>query len=321
MNILNEIKRNSNIPEKIINEESTSADVATTQDFLSALIDEKYNDSLAYNIAEVQPLESSFGSVYASMRNYQTNNFEVVRKDINTKLYTIKTGYTIEVWQDMMKLFKSRAIKNAGKILSGLSAQDENFEIMDLLAAESLTKDPLEININNSAWITSQISMKVAESVIEMNRYGFKTLNSFCILSPRWAAAFLGTASYVKSDEDSNNKDMSLFIGRYGRTDFYVNPFRNDRNSFFRDFDNDFGNDTNPDNGPDYAYVGLKSDTPGESSLTFAPYQYELNSVADPDTYEQLLFLYNRYGLVTNPLHEPIEGKSMLHKFILSEAP
>lgn len=314
--VLAEIKENSNITEA-----STSSDIATTQDFVGKFIDEKYNTSLAYQVAEVQPISSSFGSIYASKRNQDTNNFEVVRKDVLTKTFTLKTGYTQEVWQDMQKLFGKRALAQCASILGGISDMDENFSIMNILLNESLTKSEVEVNIEKSGWITSQISKAVADSVIEMNRYGFKTLDSFAIISPKWASAFLGTAGYVKNDADSAGKDSTLFIGRYGRTDFYVNPFRNDRNQYSNDYNNDYANTGTPDNGMDYCFVGLKSKIAGESSLIFAPYQYEANSVVDPDQGETSLFLYNRYGLVTNPLHVALEGKSMLHKFILKETP
>lgn len=315
LEVISEIKENCNITE------SNSNDIATIQDFVGKLVDEKYNTSLMYQVADVQPINGSFGSTYASKRAYKTNDFTIVRKDIHTKTYTINTGYTQEVWQDMQKIFGKRAIKQSSNILGGLSAHEENDTLINLLFNESENKPDLDVNINNSAWITSQISMRVAESVIEMNRYGFKTLDSFCILSPKWASAFLGTAGYVKNDSDSSGADSTLFVGRYGRTDFYVNPFRNESLAFNSDYNDDYANPLG-DTGErdDYCYVGLKSKVPGESSLVFSPYLYEGNMVLDPETGNNTLFIYNRYGVVTNPLHTPIEAKSMLHKFLIKEA-
>jgi len=316
LEVLSQIKENCNISEA-----STSGDIATIQDFISHLIDEKYNDSLAYLISEVQPLDGSWGSAFASMRNNGTNNFEIVKRDIYTKTFKIDTGYTQEVWQDMIRLFNKRAKTQAGNILSGISAQVENEDVIKFISANALTKTTLQVNINNTAWITSQISMRVAESVVEMNRVSFKSLDSFCILSPKWASAFLGTAGFVKSDKDSDSKDSTLFVGRYGRTDFYLNPFDLEHSDFSNDYNNDYGNDQNPQPSGDYCYIGLKSDITGNSSLIFAPYMYESQIVNDPDTGNDKLFIYNRYGLVTSPLHEPFEGKSMLHKFIIEETP
>lgn len=317
--ILDTIKKNSGVPEKIINEESTSNDIATTIDMVSELIDEKYNDSIGYLISEVQPLEGSWGIAYASKRKSQSEDFEIVKRDIYTKTFKVKTGYSREVWQDVIAMFGKGSKRQAGKVLAGLSAYTENSDVIDFVGLNAETKQPLLINISNSAWITSQISKRVAESVLDMNKYAFKTLDSFCILSPKWASSFLGTASYVKSDGDSMNKDSTLFVGRYGRTDFYVNLFRNDRNAFNDDYNDDYSNEEDPDNGPDYAYVGLKSDISGYSSLIFAPYQYEAQIVVEPSDGSDNLFIYNRYGLIMSPLHEPLEGRSMLHRFIIEE--
>jgi len=312
--VLHILKENSNV----LNEASTSSDIATTQDFVGKMIDEKYNNSLAYQICEVQALKGSWGTVYASKRDFTTNDFEIAKKDIYTKSYTVKTGYTQEVWQDMNKMFGKTALIQSSNILSGLSAMNENYTLIEVLDVNSYTKPLLQVNVNNTAWITSQISQRVAESVIEMNKESFKTLDSFCVLPAQWASYFLGTASYVKTDGDSDGKDSTLFVGRYGRTDFFVNPFRNESRQFFQDFNEDY---TIGDTGEEYCYVGLKSQVSGESSLVFAPYIYEAKTVVDPDTLNNNLFVYNRYGLVTSPLHEPIQGKSMLHKFIIEEAP
>lgn len=313
--ILDAIKISSNVPEKIINEASTSGDVASTYDFISSLIDSKYNDSLAFSISEVRPMKSNLGIAFASTRD-DNGDFKVIKKDIHTHNYTVKTGFSKEVWQDMTKMFGKDAKKSAGKILSGLSSQDENFKLITYLDTNSDTKDELIVNTDTAGWITSQISQKVAESVLEMNRHSFKTLESFCILSGRWSAAFLGTAGFVKNDKESNDRN-SLFVGRYGNTDYYLNPFPNTASQFNDDYDYSF---EISDASPDYCYVGLKSDVPGESSMLFAPYMYEMQYVNDPDTLELNLFLHNRYGLETSPLHEPLRNRSVLHKFKISGA-
>jgi len=311
-NNLTQIKENSGISGGSLTEASSSGDIATTQDFISALIDEKYNDSLAYNIAEVQVLGSSWGSVYANTRTTD-NDFNVVRTDIYTKLFKIKTGFTAEVWQDMINMFKSKAINQAGKILSGLSSQDENLQLIQKLDQDSTIGSSINISTTNSTEnITGLISAHVAESVLLMNRNTFKTLEAFCVVPLEWAAKFLGVANFVTSNEESKNKRNSLFVGRIGKTDFYVNPFSNAANEYSDDYNQDYTIDKGSKN---YCYVGLKSKVPGESSLIFAPYQYELQTVTDPDTLDRSLFLYNRYGLIVNPQHDRVNEKSMLYKF------
>ena len=306
--ILEQIKVNSGIPVKTLVETDTS-DIANTQDFLSHLIDEKYNDSLAYQICEITPMNSTLGVVYASKRNNNSEDFEVIKKNIYSYTDKISTGFTREVWDDMVRVFDKTAKQSAGNVLSGISRTEENLRVLTLLRDESEVKSSLTITDPNSfEGIIQQVSKKVSESVIEMNYKSYNTLSSFCILGPKWAAAILGSFSYM-----TEGKEKSLFVGRVGRTDYYINPLPNTAGQFNDDYNYDFENE--PTNSPDYAYVGLQSSIPGQSSLIFAPYMYELQNIVDPDTLDTKLFLYNRYGLVTTPLHDKIEGKGKLHKF------
>lgn len=307
------IKKNSGIN---LTEGTDSFDIASTQDILSHLIDEKYNNSLAYSICSVVPLESSWGTIYTSKKKYLQNSVEIVKKDVHTKLYKIDTDVSIEAAQDMKKMYRKKASEKIGKIFSGLSSEDENFELIRMINNESFTKNNLIVNTANSGWVISQISQKVAESVTEMNKYVFRTLDSFCILPTKWAAYFLGTNYYSEMSKIAKDKNCSLFVGRYGRTDYYINPVRNELNAFNTDYNDDY---TNGGSDIEYCYVGLKSDSVDDSSLVFLPYQYEIQEVTDPDTYKQKYFIYNRYSLTTNPLHTPLENNSMLHRFIIEE--
>jgi len=307
-NSLEIIKKNSGID---LTEGTNSFDIASTQDILSRLIDEKYNNSLMYSVCEVFPLDSTWGSFFTTFRNPDTTNFEILRKDIYTQNIKIPTGFTREAWQDIIRMFKDDSSKKAASILRGISDDQENFYLIDYLRNNSISKSILAINSTNTGWITSQISMKVAECVIEMNSKSFKTLDSFCILPAKWAEAFLGTASFVLDNKDNNS---TYFVGRYGRTDFYINPISPNRNQFNNDFSNDYEN-SNSSNDKDYCYVGLKSKEIGYSSLIFAPYQYEIQDIINPDSGDFSMFLYNRFGLVENPQSDLSSSKKLLYRF------
>lgn len=306
--ILDSIKKNSGIN---IRESSTSFDISSTQEVLSSLIDEKYNNSLLYSVCEVLKLDSTWGSVFTTFRKPGTTNFEIIRKDIYTQNIKIPTGFTVETWQDILKLYKDNSYKKAAGLLRGISDDQENFYLIDYLRNNSNTASELIVNSSNTGWVTSQISSKVAEIVLEMNSKSFKTLESFCILSPKWARYFLGTASFVMSDENENKS--TYFVGKYGKTDFYVNPIPTNRSQFNNDFNNDYTDDPNAQD--DYCYVGLKSEEVGASSLIFAPYQYEIQDVINPNTGAQDIFLYNRFGLEENPQSDLPTGKKLLYKF------
>lgn len=314
MDKLQKIKVSSNIPEKILNETTQSSDIVSTPELVSQLIDEKYNDSLAYNICDVYPLKSNHGIIYSSRKKNNINQFEVVKKDIHTKSYSVNTGFTREVWDDMNRVYKKDAKKIVGNILSGLSANEENFTLINFLNNESEIKEKLIIpDKDNNLDLLNRLQKRVSQSVLEMNYKMHTSLDAFCVLSHRWASAILGSPDmYTQKDY----KKGLLFLGQIGRTDFYVNPFPETSNEFTQDYNFDF--EIGPLSTPDYAYVGVKSKVIGYSSLIFAPYMYELQEVIDPDTGESKIFMYNRYGLVASPLHKPLEGKSMLHKFEIS---
>ena len=290
-------------------ENSTQDDIAVTDEILGDLIKENYNISLMYHICESIPIKTPEANVYVQKRNQETNNFEIIKKNIQTKTTTLVTGFTQEVFQDMQKSFKYSAKNASGKILSGVSSREENSTLLKMLNSESDVKETLQItDSNNLESIILQLSRKVSECVLEMNQDTYKTLDSFCILDRRYAAAILGTFNFM-----TEKKERSLFVGRVGRTDYYLNPFPNTSSEFNDAFDISY--EIEETSIPNYCYVGLVSNIPGQSSLIHAPYSYERQYITDPDTGDIVLILRNRYGLTTSPLHEPLKNKSMLHKF------
>jgi len=311
-NILAQIKENSGIKNSL-SEASSSGDIATTLDFVSTLIDEKYNDSLMYQLCEIQPIEGTFGSIYASKRNETTGNFEIVKKEVHITTDKMRTGFSVEVWQDMLRMFKRNAKKSGANILAKVSTDKENVKIINFLNDESEIKPSLTLTDPESfEAVLHQLGKKVAESVIEMNNKSYNTLDSFCVLPAKWAAAALGSFEFM-----TEGREESLFVGRIGRCDFYINPIPNTSSQFADDYDLDFEIASSAN--PNYAFVGLKTKKVGQSSLVFSPYQYETQSITDPDTLEENLILYNRYALNSNPLHDKLEGKGMLHKFEILE--
>jgi len=303
--VLEDIKKQSITNYGVINE-TDSNDIASFANIIGKVIDEKYNDSLLYSISEVLPLKGSIGHSFASVKeNYK---FIVKRKDINVKTYNINTGITKEVWDDMLNMFGKNALNSSARVLSGYSAEDENFTTMTFLDTNSELKNELIVDTSYTSWIPTAIANRVALSVLEMNKNTFKTLESFCVLDGHWASAFL-----AKNDIKLSDNKSSLFIGRYGSTNFYVNPFNSNTTEFNKDFDTDY--EIRDPSIPTYCYVGLVSDVPSNSSLIFSPYTYETVFATDPDTGDLNIFVFNRFGLITSPLHDPLKNRGMLHKF------
>jgi len=309
---IEQILENSNI--HILTEGTDSQDISGTQQILTTLVQEKYNNSLLYKVCDVLPLTGTLGSIYVSKKKFNSNDFEIIKKQVVPTTKIINTSYTQEVYDDMRNMFGKSAAKSTGRVLRGISDLEENTALLDLLETESTIRSNLQIPSDMViADILLAISQKVSSSVLEMNHYSFKTLDSFCILPRKYAAIFLGYFNYAI---DGNENEKLLHLGKVGTTDYYLNPLTPDTSKEFvaTEYNDAFTigsfTDTN-----DPIFVGLHSKDPGLSSIIFSPYSYETKYVNDPDTFENVLFLYNRYGLNTSPLHLPLEKNSLLHKF------
>ncbi len=320
--ILEIISKNSGVTYDNLSESTNVDDVSDTEEIVGKIIQEKYTSSLGYQICNVQPLNGPYGKIFCMKKQDDNNFIEVISKEVNTKTFTVSSGYTLEAYQDMMAMFNKSTKRSALKTLSGLSHKDENRTIMNLLLAESTTKPALAVvDSDNLESVLLQLSKRVSESVIEMNHDYYKTLDSFCVLSGKWASAVLGSFDFM-----SEGNEKELFIGRIGRTDYYINPFLNTSSQFTDDFD--YGYEIG-DTELDYCYIGLVSKTPGQGSLSFHPYNYESQFFITPDyndgagnlvisTGDLNLIIRNRYGIITSPLHDPLNNRSMLHKFAIS---
>ena len=103
-------------------------------------------------------------------------------------------------------------------------------------------------------------------------------------------------ASIMSVFADLHNSELadanSLFVGKSGLTNWYLNPNANDSN----------------------IYVGLvdKLGT-GRGSAVFSPFENELKFAKDYETGETRCFIWNRYAITISPLHSASEP--MIMKF------
>jgi len=299
---LEKIRENSNLSEG-----TEATDVSLVNTMLSDLINEKYNSSLAYQICEVFPISSSQGSIYASKKNLN-GDMEIVKKEIFPTIKNLETGFTLEALEDIRHTFGKDIKKLSKMVLGGISEGEENQTLIDFLDNESEIKTFLTLsNPNNLRTSIYEISKKVSDSIIEMNKESYNTLDGFCILSPSWASSILGSSLSI-----SEGDKRLLFVGKVGRCNYYVNPIP-PGNQFDGAFNSAFANNQNAN--IEYNYVGLMSEVSGHSSIVFSPHSYEIKYVTDPQTGNNKIFIYNRYDINTSPLHNPSEGISMLHKF------
>jgi hypothetical protein len=321
-NVIDQILEN--ISTEVI-QETDSNDIASTQDILTSLVKEKYNTSLLWQVCDVMPIKGTLGRVYVAKKKYNgigqpiKTDFEVVKKDIIPKTYTLQTGFTKEVLQDMKFMFKKDAKDVIGGVLRGVSDWNENQHLMEFIEANATAKPDLVLSPDPKDDI-EYITKRVGEAVLEMNKYSYKTQKSWCILPFEYSSLFFGYWSGFRMGDVDDHK--YLFIGTFGRTDYYIDPRepKTIRGEFDDSFDDSYAlGDLEHDS---IIYVGLKSkDAPGYGSIIFAPYTYELKYVTDPETGNSNVFLFNRYGLEMSPFHNPMEHRNMIHKFKVTRAP
>lgn len=272
-----------------LNESTTHADIAQTDEIISAVISQKWINSLAYAICDIQPLRGPTGGQFAIKYDKVLKKSIVKRTNVEViNDTTSDTGFTLEAIQDMQKQFGKRARTFIGRALSGISSANENDKLLSFMDVNSALKAPLTLsdptNIETNMF---QLSQKVAESVVEINSIDYRTLNSFCVVPLKLAATVLGIGNYFTDTVVENG----LYMGKVGKTKFYLNP----------------------DPASTTAYVGLSGTTPGNSSIVFSPYQHQVVEAQDPESGNVKLFNVNRYAITLNGLSEV--SNPMLHKF------
>ena len=277
------------LKENSLNESVTSADIAQTDEIISSIIEQKQLDSLAYQICDVQTIHGPTGAQFSLQ--YNDGKVILLRNNVQVEDDAVQnTGFTLETIQDIQSQYGKNAIDFIGKTFSAISSTEENKKLISKIQALAVGDDTITLSApNNAETMVFEISQKVSEEVMAMNSKTYRTMDSFVILPIKGAASFLAVGSYFN---DTNNAS-GLFVGKKGRTQYYVNPILGDDN----------------------VYIGLNGKLPGNSSLIFSPYQHTLITAQDPDTGNTNVFNVNRYAITENSLSTA--GNEMLRKFSL----
>ncbi len=276
----------------ILTENSTiheSIDMAQTDEIVSAVAVQKYKDSLAYQICDVQPIHGPTGAVFAlkwdGTKTFLKRNNVTVEDDA-----VYNTGFTLEAIQDIQAQFGKNAVDFVSRVFAGISNTNENTKLLQKMDAIAKNTGVLTLTDAGNAETTFfEVAKRVSESILGINTTAtYRSMDAFVVLPISVASALLGLGVYFNADED---KEAGLFLGRVRRTKYYVNP--------------DVNSTT--------CYVGVNPQTPGGSSLVFSPYQHTIMSAVDPDTAQVNLFVVNRYAITQNA--NDTVGNEMLHKF------
>ena len=253
--------------------------------------------SLPRQIAAFVNIKGSTGGLFA-LRNKKDENgndlpvLEVLRQ--NVAVYDsvpIKTGITQEMVQDLYQMYGKDAYVQICTMLRANANDRENAKCLEFLRNNCVDRGVLDLdNPKNSELNYFNISEKVNQCILEANSKYIRTFESWVVMPFKYHASVMGLTEYIGGD--NQGKHYSLNTTRVGLTRYYINPDPKDDN----------------------IYVGLKdSRTKSRCSFYFAEYTCTIQSALDPNNGQPTYFIFNRFGIEKNPLHN--ESEPMLFKF------
>jgi len=289
----NKILNEGGIPSPTTNADGSAVGVATTDQDLT--VDQMYQQaalpSLAKQIFSVVQMEGPTAAVFNIRKKPGTTDFELRRNEAQVfPSDPINTGLTKEVVKDIKTQYGKEAKSVIGTLLRGLANEQENTRTLSFLDNESLPVSDLTLSDKpNAETNLMEIVQKVHELVLKANSKSMRTFEAFCVLPFKYGASIASLNKYVGG---ASKDERGLFLAQVGQTKFYMNP----------------------DATSTTAYVGLKdSDMISKSSGMFGPFANEIKEAQDPNTGEDLYFIFNRFSITKSPLDEV--GNELLFKF------
>lgn len=266
------------------------------KNLLNKMFQEAKLPSLPRQIFGFVQMNSSSGGIFAMRTKEDSSDIEIIRQNISCEVNDpIKTSITMEAYQDILNMYGERAIFNISTMLRSEANAKENADCIQFLKDNATDAGTVAINDDNSLIEGSffALNRKVSELVLRANSQNIRTYRAWAVLPYSALSYFMSTYAYTFND--TNVKDYGLRIQRFGLTDFYVNPDPTDTN----------------------VYVGLKDDSVvSKSSAFFGEFRSDITSAIDPDTGDYHFYIFNRYGIAINPLHND-KNDPMLFKFTL----
>ena len=210
----------------------------------------------------------------------------------------ILTELTVEAVRDLEAMYgEETARKYIAKMLRRLCNNYENEKTLEFLENNAIETPSITVSdatAANSETMMFEITQRVQELALKMNSKTKRTFSAYAVIPYKYVAAIMTSFAY-NTGKNTTNTD-NLLVADFALMKYYVNP--------------DYNSET--------AYVGLRSpDDPFCSSAFFGDYGSQLQTIKDPDTANDVIVIYNRFGLTMNPLH--CENNPMLYKFKFSK--
>lgn len=233
--------------------------------------------------------------------NFNAERPRLILKRSNLECFPSKpfsTELSVEAVKDLEAMYgRETAYKYITKMLRGLCNNYENDKTIEFLEQNAVQTNELKITDNlNSETMMFEITQRVQELSLKMNSLTKRTFSSYAVIPYKYAASIMTSFAYTTGTNTTNVDE--LVVADFALMKYFVNP----------------------DSTSDTVYVGLRSpDEPFCSSGFFGDYGSQLQTIKDPDTGNDIITIYNRFGLAMNPLH--CEHNPLLYKFKITHAP
>lgn len=227
--------------------------------------------------------------------NYDRNKQKLILKRSNLTSFPSKpimTELTVEAIHDLEAMYGENTARTyIAKMLRGLCNNYENEKTLEFLENNAVETPSISISDSaNAETMMFEITLRVQQLALKMNSKRKRTFSAYAVIPYKYVASIMTTFAYNTAKNTSNTE--SLLVADFGLMKYYLNP--------------DYDSDT--------AYVGLRSaEDPFCSSAFFGDYGSQLQTIKDPDTANDVIVVYNRFGLTMNPIHS--ENNPLLCKF------
>ena len=227
--------------------------------------------------------------------NYNPDKPRLILKRSNLTSFPSKpimTELTVEAIHDLEAMYGENTARTyIAKMLRGLCNHYENVKTLEFLENNAIETPSISFSDSaNAETMMFEITLRVQQLALKMNSKRKRTFNAFAVIPYKYVASIMTTFAYNTAKNTSNTE--SLLVADFGLMKYYLNP--------------DYDSDT--------AYVGLRSaEDPFCSSAFFGDYGSQLQTIKDPDTANDVIVVYNRFGLTMNPIHS--ENNPLLCKF------
>ena len=204
----------------------------------------------------------------------------------------IMTELTVEAVRDLEAMYgEDKARTYVAKMLRGFCNSYENEKTLEFLEKNAVETPSISLSDSaNAETMMFEITQRVQKLALMMNAKTNRTFSAYAVIPYKYVSAIMTSFAYNTAKNTSNTDN--LLVADFALTKYYVNP--------------DYESET--------AYVGLRNpENPFCSSAFFGDYGSQLQTIKDPDTANDVIVIYNRFGLTMNPNH--CENNPMLYKF------